>query len=108
MVWFWLIGAILSEVFATISLRFSEGFSRLLPSVFVVVGYCVAFFALSQALIRGLPIGVAYGTWAALGVTLVAIIGAVFLGETLTAVQIGGLVLVVGGVLALELGAAHG
>jgi small multidrug resistance pump len=107
-VWIWLIGAILSEVFATISLRLSEGFSRLIPSVFVVVGYGVAFFALSQALVRGLPVGVAYGTWAALGVTLVAIIGAVFLGESLTAVQIGGLVMVIGGVLALELGAAHG
>jgi small multidrug resistance pump len=58
--------------------------------------------------VRGLPVGVAYGTWAALGVTLVAIIGAVFLGESLTAVQIGGLVMVIGGVLALELGAAHG
>jgi small multidrug resistance pump len=107
-VWIWLIGAILSEVFATISLRLSEGFSRLIPSVFVVVGYGVAFFALSQALVRGLPVGVAYGTWAALGVTLVAIIGAVFLGESLTAVQIGGLVMVISGVLALELGAAHG
>jgi small multidrug resistance pump len=107
-VWIWLIGAILSEVFATISLRLSEGFSRLIPSVFVVVGYGVAFFALSQALVRGLPVGVAYGTWAALGVTLVAIIGAVFLGESLTAVQIGGLAMVIGGVLALELGAAHG
>src|SRR5690349_10081671 len=105
--WFWLIGAVVAEVAATISLRFSEGFSRLLPSVVVVIGYGIAFFALSQALARGLPLGVAYGTWAALGVTLVAFIGAVFLGESLTAVQIGGLVLVVGGVLAVELGAAH-
>jgi small multidrug resistance pump len=107
-VWFWLIGAVLCEVVATISLRLSEGFSRLLPSVVVVVGYGIAFFALSQALVRGLPVGVAYGTWSALGVTLVAIIGVVFLGESLTAVQIGGLGMVIGGVLALELGAAHG
>ena len=54
-----------------------------------------------------MPVGIAYGTWAALGVTLVALIGAAFLGESLTAVQIGGLVLVISGVLALELGAAH-
>jgi small multidrug resistance pump len=105
--WLWLVGAVVSEVFATISLRFSEGFSRLVPSVLVVLGYGVAFFALSQALVRGMPVGVAYGTWAALGVTLVAIIGAAFLGEPLSAIQIGGLVMVVGGVLALELGAAH-
>ena len=105
--WFWLIGAVLAEVFATISLRFAEGFTRLAPSVLVVLGYGVAFFSLSQALVRGMPVGVAYGTWAALGVTLVALIGTAFLGESLTWVQVGGLVLVVGGVLALEVGAAH-
>jgi small multidrug resistance pump len=107
LVWFWLIGAVVAEVIATVSLRLSEGFSRLLPSVVVVLGYGLAFFALSQALARGLPLGVAYGTWAALGVTLVAVVGVVFLGESLTAIQIGGLVLVIGGVLALELGGAH-
>ena len=65
------------------------------------------FFSLSQALVRGMPVGVAYGVWAAIGVTLVALIGAIFLGESLTMIQIGGIVLVIGGVLALELGAAH-
>lgn len=105
--WFWLIGAVVAEVFGTISLRFAEGFTRLVPSLLVLAGYGVAFFALSQALVRGMPVGIAYGTWAALGVTLVAVIGAAFLGESLTWVQIGGLVLVVGGVLALELGGAH-
>ena len=106
--WFWLIGAVVAEVFGTISLRFSDGFTRLVPSLLVLLGYGVAFVALSQALVRGMPVGVAYGTWAALGVTLVAVVGATFLGESLTWVQIGGLVLVIGGVLALELGAAHG
>ena len=105
--WFWLIGAVVAEVFGTISLRFAEGFTRPVPSLLVLTGYGVAFFALSQALVRGMPVGIAYGTWAALGVTLVAVIGAAFLGESLTWIQIGGLVLVVGGVLALELGGAH-
>jgi small multidrug resistance pump len=105
--WFWLVGAIIAEVTGTIALRFSEGFSRLGPSVLVVLGYGVALFSLSQALVRGMPVGVAYGVWAAIGVTLVALIGAIFLGESLTAIQIGGIVLVIGGVLALELGAAH-
>ena len=105
--WFWLVGAVIAEVFATITLRFTEGFTRLVPSLLVVLGYGAAFFALSQALVRGMPVGVAYGTWAALGVTLVAIIGAAFLGESLTSIQIGGLALVIGGVLALELGGAH-
>jgi small multidrug resistance pump len=107
LVWFWLFGAIAAEVMATISLRFAEGFTRLIPSGLVIVGYGLAFFALSQALVRGMPLGVAYGTWSALGVTLVAAIGAAFLGESLTWVQVGGLAMVVGGVLALELGGQH-
>jgi small multidrug resistance pump len=105
--WFWLAGAVLAEVTGTIALKFAEGFSRVGPSILVVLGYGVAFVALSQALVRGMPVGVAYGVWAALGVTLVALIGAAFLGESLTWVQVGGIVLVIGGVLALELGAAH-
>ena len=105
--WFWLAGAILAEVTGTIALKFSEGFSRVGPSILVVLGYGVAFVALSQALVRGMPVGVAYGVWAALGVTLVALIGAAFLGESLSWIQVGGIALVIGGVLALELGAAH-
>ncbi|AUH43973.1 DMT family transporter [Streptomyces sp. CMB-StM0423] len=102
-----LIGAILSEVTATVSLRLSEGFSKILPSIVVVVGYLTAFTLLSLVLKRGMSIGIAYGIWAAAGVALVALIGAAFLGDGLTGVQIGGLVLVAAGVVALEAGGAH-
>lgn len=105
--WLWLAVAIVAEVSGTVALKLSDGFTRLVPSVVVVAGYGLAFYGLSQALARGLPLGIAYGVWAATGVALVAIIGAVFLGEGLTWVQIGGIVLVIGGVLALELGAEH-
>lgn len=104
--WFWLIGAILAEVTGTVALRFSEGFTRLVPSIIVALGYGTAFYALSQALTRGMAIGVAYGVWAAVGVALIAIIGVAFLGESLTWVQVGGIGLVICGVLALELGGA--
>jgi small multidrug resistance pump len=104
--WFWLAGAIVAEVTATVSLRYSEGFSRPLPSLVVVAGYAIAFVALSQALERGMPLGVAYGVWAALGVTLVALIGATFLGEPLTWVQVVGIALVVGAELEREHAAA--
>jgi small multidrug resistance pump len=104
--WFWLVGAILAEVTGTVALRFSEGFTRWVPSVVVVLGYGVAFYALSQALARGMALGVAYGVWAAAGVALIALIGAAFLGEGLTWIQVGGIALVIGGVLALELGGA--
>ncbi|MCI2419592.1 SMR family transporter [Saccharopolyspora sp. K220] len=99
--------AILSEVLATVSLKLSDGFSRTVPSILVVVGYLAAFAALSAVLKLGLPVGVVYAIWAGAGVALVAIIGAVFLGESITAVQIGGIALIIGGVLALELGGAH-
>jgi small multidrug resistance pump len=102
--WFWLAGAIIAEVTGTVALRFSDGFSRLWPSAIVLVGYGVACYSLSRALAAGIPIGVAYGVWAAVGVALIAVIGAIFLGESLSWVQIGGIVLVIAGVLALELG----
>ncbi|MHA4816419.1 DMT family transporter [Streptomyces aculeolatus] len=102
-----LIGAILSEVTATVSLRLSEGFSKIIPSIVVVIGYLTAFTLLSLVLKRGMSIGIAYGIWAAAGVALVALIGAAFLGDGLTGIQIGGLVLVAAGVVALEAGGAH-
>ena len=107
MPWLFLAGAILTEVVATTALKLSEGFTKLVPSIVVVVGYIAAFGMLSQALTRGMTIGVAYGVWAAVGVALVAIVGAAFLGESMTWVQVGGIALVIAGVLALELGAAH-
>lgn len=107
MAWLFLVGAIVSEVTATTALKLSEGFTRLVPSIVVAVGYIAAFGLMSQALTRGMAVGVAYGVWAAAGVALIAIIGAVFFQETLTWVQVGGIALVIAGVLALELGAQH-
>ncbi|GAA2536294.1 DMT family transporter [Streptomyces koyangensis] len=107
MTWVLLACAILAEVTATISLRLSDGFSKIAPSVVVVVGYATAFTLLALVLKRGMAIGVAYGIWAAAGVALVALIGAAFLGDSLTPVQYGGLVLVAAGVVALEAGGAH-
>jgi small multidrug resistance pump len=105
--WLFLVGAILSEVTATLALKMSVGFTRIVPSIVVAIGYIAAFALLSQALTRGMTIGVAYGVWAAAGVAIVAIAGAAFFGEGMTIVQAGGIVLVIAGVLALELGAAH-
>jgi small multidrug resistance pump len=99
--------AIAAEVVATVSLRLSEGFTKLVPSILVVVGYLGAFTVLAFVLKRGLPVAVAYAIWSAAGVALVATIGALFMDERLTAVQVAGLVLVIGGVVALEAGGAH-
>ncbi|MFD9892498.1 DMT family transporter [Amycolatopsis sp. NPDC059027] len=99
--------AIGAEVTATISLKLSEGFSKVGPSILVVAGYVVAFVALSQVLKAGLPIGVAYAIWAAAGVALVAVIGVVFLKEPINAAMIAGLALVIGGVVLIEVGSAQ-
>ncbi|WP_069111186.1 DMT family transporter [Jiangella alba] len=107
MTWVFLAIAIVAEVTATLALRASEGFTKLVPSIVLVVGYLTAFAMLSFALDRGMRVGIAYGVWAAAGVALLALIGAAFLGESLTTVQVGGIALIIGGVLALELGGAH-
>lgn len=101
-----LASAILSEVIATLSLRASDGFSRWPFVAVLVVGYVLSFVALSAALGRGVPLGLAYGIWAAVGVAAVAVLSIPLFGETLSRLQVGGLVLVIAGVVALELGAA--
>jgi small multidrug resistance pump len=101
-----LLMAIAAELFATLCLRASVGFSRPLPSVGAVAGYAAAFWLLSQVLVRGMSVGVAYAIWSALGVAAVALLAWWLFGESLTLVQSGGLVLIVVGVVALELGGA--
>jgi small multidrug resistance pump len=104
--WLLLLLAISAELFATLCLRASSGFTRPLPSVGAAVGYAVAFWLLSVVLVRGMPVGVAYAIWSALGVATVALLAWWLFGESLTAVQVGGLVLIIAGVVALELGGA--
>jgi small multidrug resistance pump len=106
MAYVFLTAAIVSEVIATMSLRASEGFSKAGFTILIVAGYVAAFVLLNLALERGMSLGVAYGIWAATGVAAVALLSVPIFGETLSAVQIGGLLLVIVGVLALEVGRA--
>jgi small multidrug resistance pump len=103
--WLLLAGAIIFEVSGTLSLRSSEGLTRLGPSAFTAVGYAASFVLLSQVLKLGLPVGIAYGVWAATGVALVAILGNVLYGERLTAVMFAGFALIAAGVALVEIGA---
>ncbi|MDQ0378507.1 DMT family transporter [Amycolatopsis thermophila] len=98
--------AITAEVTATVSMKLSEGFTKLWPSLVVVAGYLVAFAALASVLKRGMPVGVAYAIWAAVGVAAVAVIGVLFLGEPVNLTIVAGLVLVIGGVVLIEVGSA--
>ncbi len=99
--WVFLAMAIVAEVVATSSLKASEGFSRLWPSVVVVVGYGVAFYLLGLAL-RTIPVGTAYAIWAGLGIVLVAAAGWLVFGQKLDAWGIVGMVLIVSGVFVLN------
>ncbi|WP_070988176.1 DMT family transporter [Halofilum ochraceum] len=103
--WFLLGLAILSEVVATSALKASDGMTRLAPGLVVVGGYAIAFWLLALTL-RTLPVGFVYGVWAGLGVIGVAIVGALFFGETLGAIKIIGFVLIVTGVILIKAGSA--
>ncbi|WP_110685967.1 DMT family transporter [Salinicola aestuarinus] len=72
--------AVVAEVIATSSLKASAGFTRLVPSIAVVVGYALSFYALSLVL-KVLPVGITYAIWAGLGIVLVTLIGIVVFGE---------------------------
>ncbi|WP_306322591.1 MULTISPECIES: multidrug efflux SMR transporter [unclassified Streptomyces] len=101
-----LAGAIAAEVGATTAMKYSEGFSRLWPSLFTVAGYIVAFALLAQTL-KTVQIGTAYAIWAGTGTAVIAAIGMLFLGEGLTLAKVAGILLVIGGVVLLNLGGAH-
>ncbi len=101
-----LIAAIGSEVTGTLALRVAAGGRRAFYGV-VVVGYVVAFTLLSASLQRGMPLGVAYGIWAAAGVALTAAASRLLFREPLTPTMIAGMGLIVTGVLVVELGAVR-
>ncbi|QOI54919.1 DMT family transporter [Rouxiella badensis] len=102
MTYIYLFIAIISEVIATSSLKASEGFTRLYPSVAVVVGYIISFILLSLVL-KSMPVGIAYAIWAGMGIVLVACADFIFFGQKLDAYAIGGMVMIVAGVLMINL-----
>jgi small multidrug resistance pump len=101
MTWLYLALAIASEVTATTSLKVSDGFSRLGPSIVTVVGYVVAFLLLGLAL-RELDVGEAYAIWAGVGTALVAVVSYLFLDESMSWQAWVGIGLIVLGVVLVE------
>ena len=95
--------AIASEIVATLALRASAGFTRIVPSVVVVVGYATAFWLLALVL-KSIPVSVAYAVWSAVGTALIAVIGMVVFGEPSGPVRLASLALIIVGVVGLNLG----
>ncbi len=102
MAWLLLGLAIVAEVAGTLSLKASLGFTKLVPSVGVVLGYAVAFALLGLAL-RTIPVGVSYAVWSGLGTVGAAVGALVIFGESLPWQAIAGIAVVVVGVLMITL-----
>ena len=100
--WLYLAIAILAEVIGTSFLKSSAGFTRLVPSVIVAVGYAVAFYFLAVCL-KTMSVGIAYAVWAGAGVALITLIGWLFFDQTLDAAALIGIALIVAGVVVINL-----
>lgn len=99
--WILLFVAIVSEVTATTSLKLSDGFTRLVPSIVVVLGYGISFYCLAITL-RSIPVGIVYAIWSGIGISLISMIGWLMLGQKLDLPAMIGIGLIVCGVLVIH------
>jgi small multidrug resistance pump len=102
--WLLLALAIAFEVIGTAFLRATDGFSKLLPSIAVVVGYGISFYLLSLVLKTGIPQGVVYAIWSAFGIALVTMVGVLLFGDKISLMTGIGLGVVMLGIVLVQLG----
>lgn len=98
--------AIVTEVIGTALLRVSDGFTKVGPSIGVVVGYVASVILLARVL-KDLDLGLTYAIWAGTGTALIAIIGVAVWDEPMGAVKVASIAAVIVGVVGLNLSAAH-
>lgn len=103
MAFVYLATAILAEIIGTTSLKYTEGFTRLAPTLLTLASYGAAIFFLARSLERGMQIGIAYALWSGIGVFAITLIGVFFLGEPFTVMKFLGIGLIIGGVVTLSL-----
>jgi small multidrug resistance pump len=94
--------AIVAEVIATSAMRASDGFSRLLPSAVVVLGYGIAFYCLSLTL-RSIPVGIVYAVWSGAGIVLITLVALVLYRQVPDVPAVIGLGMIVAGVAVLNI-----
>jgi quaternary ammonium compound-resistance protein SugE len=99
--WLWLIVAGLLEIVWAVTLKRTEGFTKLGPSLITLAGMIVSFYLLSHAM-KTLPTGTAYAVWVGIGAAGTALIGILFLDEPRTAIRLISLTLIVLGVIGLR------
>ena len=102
MAWLFLVLGGLFEIGFTISLRYSENFSKLWPSISFVVCITLSFFLLNKAINNGLPIGTAYAVWTGIGAAGTAIAGMLFFKEPASAMRLVFLVMLIGSIIGLK------
>jgi len=90
--------AILAEVTGTMALRASDGFTRLYPSITVVVAYALTFYFLSLTLYK-IPVGIAYAIWSGVGIVLIAVASAIIYKQILDMPAIAGMILIIAGII---------
>ena len=98
--YFYLAVAIVAEVIATNALKASDGFTKPIPSLVVVVGYAAAFYLLALVL-KTIPVGLAYAIWAGLGIVLVALVAAVMFRQIPDLPGLIGMALILAGVVVI-------
>lgn len=101
MAYLYLAIAIVAEVIATSALKESGEFTKIMPTVIVVVGYGVAFYFLSIVL-KTIPVGIAYAIWSGLGIVLIALVGLVVFHQRLDFAAILGMLLILAGVIVIN------
>lgn len=99
--WLMLGIAIAAETIATSAMKASEGFTRVMPSIIVVLGYGVAFYFLSLTL-KTIPIGIAYAIWSGVGIVLITLAGWILFGQKLDAPALVGMSLIITGVVVMN------
>jgi len=102
MAWAYLLLAGLFEIGFAIGLKYTEGFTRLWPSVATVVAASISLWLLTQAL-RTIPVGTAYAVWTGIGAVGVATLGVVLFSESASPARLGCIALIVAGVVGLKL-----
>lgn len=100
--WFYLAGAIVLEAAGTTSMKLSDGFTKLVPSILIFLFYAASFVALTFAL-KGIDVSLAYAIWSGIGTVIIVTIGIVYFQEPATALKLVSIGLIVLGVVGLKL-----
>jgi small multidrug resistance pump len=100
--WALLAAAISVEIASTMLLRASNGFSKLVPTIIVLIGYAISFAFLSRVLRAGVPVGVAYAIWSAMGTASVAVLGKLIFSDPLPLSTVAGIAMIIGGVVLVQ------